>query len=143
MLMPPHHLEFRMSPDGMPSVEVVFDLTAVQVAAGAHAVRVIRDARHRTQEMSSAVDVLTRRELTSLVDELAALEAHASAVTLRASAARLGVLRGALEEFSAAEHVEREGDAAARPVVYGLTDLAGDLHGEAIRAALAGPPVAH
>jgi hypothetical protein len=141
--MPPHHVEFSTTPDGLSAVEVVFDLTAGQVAAAAHALRVIREARHRTQEMLSADDVLTVRELTSLVDELGALEAFAAAVTVRASAARLGVLRGALEEFAGAEHVEREGDAAARPAVYALVDWVGDLHAEAIRAALAGPPVTH
>ena len=141
--MPPHHIEFTTAPDGLTSVEVVFDLGAAQVAATAHAMRTVREARHRTQEMVSADDVLAARELTSLVDELGALEAHGAAVTIRASAARLGVLRGALEEFASAEHVEREGDAAARPAVYGLVDWVGDLHAEAIRAALAGPPVAH
>ena len=141
--MPPHQIVFGTAPDGLPSVEVVFDLSALQVSAAAHAMRVIREARHRTQEMLSADDVLAARELTSLADELGALEAHAAAVTVRASAARLGVLRGALEQFATGEHVEREGDAAALPVVYALVDWVGDRHAEAIRAALAGPPVAH
>lgn len=141
--MLPHHVEFATSADGLPAVEVVFDLSAPQVSAAAHATRVIRDARHRTEVMDSADAVLAKRELTSLVDELASLEVHAAAVTVRASAARLGVLRGALEEFAGAEHVEREGDAAARPGVYSLVDAIGDLHAEAIRAALAGPPVTH
>jgi len=142
MLMLPHHVEVRSDADGHPAVEVTFDLTASQVAASAHAVRVVREARHRTQEMS-ADDVLTMREMTSLVDELAALEAHASAATLRATPARLGTLRDALESFASAEHVEREGDAEARPVVYGLVDGIAGLHAEAIRAALDGTPARH
>lgn len=143
MHMPPHHVEFATSPEGVDSVEIVFDLTSSQVGAAAHALRIIREARHRTQEMQSADDVLVMREMTSLVDELGSLEAYDAAVTVRASAARLGVMRGALEQFAAAEHIEREGDAAARPVVYGLVDWVGDMHADAIRAALDGPPVRH
>lgn len=142
MLMLPHHVELRSDADGHPVVEVTFDLTAVQVAAGAHAVRVVRESRHRTQEMS-VDDVLSMRELTSIADELAELEVHAAAVTLRASAARLGALRDALETFASAEHVEREGDAAARPVVFALADGVADLHAEAIRAALGGATRSH
>jgi hypothetical protein len=135
MLMLPHHVDVRPDPDGHPVVEVTYDLTAAQVAAGAHAVRIVREARHRTQEMSTD-DVLAMRELTSIADELAVLEVHAAAATLRASPARLGAFRDALETFASGEHVEREGDAAARPVVFALADGVADLHAEAIRAAL-------
>lgn len=140
--MLPHHVELRTDPDGHPVVEVTFDLTAAQVAAGAHAVRIVREARHRNQEMSTD-DVLAMRELTSIADQLAELEVHAAAVTLRASAARLGAFRDALETFAAAEHVEREGDAAARPVVFALADGVADLHAAAIRAVLGGSAAPH
>jgi hypothetical protein len=133
--MLPHHVELRSGADGHPVVEVTFDLSAAQVAAGAHAVRIVRESRHRTREMS-VDDVLAMRELTSIADELALLEVHAAAVTMRASAARLGAFRDALETFASAEHVERAGDTAARPVVFALADGVADLHAAAIRAAL-------
>ena len=140
MSMLPHHLELRTDPDGLPSVEVTFDLTPAQAAAAAHALRVVRDARYRTAELS-ADDVLAMRELTSLADELAELGSAAGADHVRASVARLGALRSALEQFAAAAHLEREGDGEARPIVYTLVDEIADLHAEAVRAALAGDPV--
>ena len=140
MSMLPHHVEVRTDAEGLPSVEVTFDLTPVQAGAAAHALRVIRDARFRTAEMS-ADDVLAMREMTSLADELAEIETAAGADRVRASVARLGALRSSLEEFAAAEHLEREGDAAARPLVYSLVDDVADLHAAALRAALAGEPV--
>jgi hypothetical protein len=138
--MLPHHVEVRTDADGLPSVEVTFDLTAPQAGAAAHALRVIRDVRFRTAEMS-VDDVLAMREMTSLGDELAEIEAAAGADRVRASVARLGALRSALEEFAAGEHLEREGDAAARPVVYLLVDDVADLHAAAVRAALDGAAV--
>jgi hypothetical protein len=141
MTMLPHHVELRTDADGLPSVEVTFDLTPIQAGAAAHALRVVRDARYRTAEMT-ADDVLAMREMTSLADELSELGAASGADHVRASVARLGTLRSALEQFAAAEHLEREGDAEARPVVYTLVDEVGDLHAEAVRAALTGDPVA-
>jgi hypothetical protein len=135
--MLPHHVEIRDDPDGLPVVVATVDLSAAQVSGSLHALRVIRDARHRTQVMT-AEDVLTMRELTSLVDELAMLEVHESAVVVQANPARLGVLRDALEEFAAAEHVERDGDAAARPIVFALADGIADVHAASVRAALDG-----
>src|SRR5215218_1796757 len=140
MTMLPHHVELRTDADGHPSVEVTFDLTPPQAGAAAHALRVVRDARYRTADMS-ADDVLAMREMTSLADELAEIGAAAGADHVRASVARLGELRSALEQFAAAEHLEREGDAEARPLVFALVDDVGDLHAEAVRAALAGDPV--
>jgi hypothetical protein len=129
------HVDVRTDDDGAPIVSVTFDLTAVQVGAVLHALRTVRDARHRTQEMS-ADDVVAMRDLTSLVDELSAFGPLEAAVRLRATPARLGALRDALDEFAAAEHQEREGDSAARPLVFALVDSIADLHAEAIRAAL-------
>jgi hypothetical protein len=140
MSMLPHHLEVRTDADGHPSVEVTFDLAPAQAGAAAHALRVVRDARYRTRELS-ADDVLAMREMTSLADELAEIEAAAGADRVRASVARLGALRSALDEFAAAEHLEREGDAEARPLIYGLVDDVGELHAAALRSALAGEPV--
>src|SRR3954447_6561330 len=142
MYMLPHHLEVRTDADGHTAVEVTFDLTPAQAGAAAHAVRVVRDVRFRTAELS-VDDVLSMRELTSVADELTELGAAAGADHLRASVARLGALRSALEEFAAAEHHEREGDADARPVVFALADAIGELHAEAVRSALSGAAVPH
>jgi hypothetical protein len=135
--MLPHHVDLRSDADGLPIAVATFDLTAVQVTGALHALRVVREVRHRTQEMSTD-DVLTMRELTSLVDEFALLEVHDASVRLQASPARLGVLRDALDEFAADEHVERAGDAESRPVVFALAAGVGDVHASAVRAALDG-----
>jgi hypothetical protein len=140
MLVLPHHIELRTDADGHPAVEVTFDLTAPQAGAAAHALRVVRDARYRTAELS-ADDVVAMRDMTSLADELAEIQALGSADRIRASVARLGALRSALDQFAAADHLEREGDAEARPVVFVLVDAIADLHAEAIRTALSGEPV--
>jgi hypothetical protein len=137
MLMLPHHLEVRTDADGHPALEVTFDLTPAQAAAAAHAVRVVRDIRYRTAEMS-VDDVLAMREMTSVADELTELGSAAGADHVRATVARLGALRSALDEFAAAEHLEREGDADARPLVFALADQIGELHAEAVHAALTG-----
>jgi hypothetical protein len=141
MHMLPHHVEVRMDPDGHPAVEVTFDLTPAQASAAAHALRVVREARYRTAELS-ADDVIAMREMTSLADELRELGSAAGADHVRASVARLGTLRSGLDEFAAAEHLEREGDGEARPVVFALADAIAELHAEAVRVALAGQPVA-
>ena len=140
MLMLPHHLEVRTDADGLPSVEVTFDLTPQQAGAAAHALGVVREARYRTAELSTD-DVLAMRDMTSLADELTELVAAGGADHVRATVARLGTLRSALEEFAAAEHLERVGDAAARPLVFALADAIADLHAEAVRAALDGAAV--
>jgi hypothetical protein len=137
MLMLPHHVELRTDPDGHPSVEVSVDLTPAQAQAMAHALRIARETRYRVAELS-ADDVLAMRELTSLADELAAVAAGGGTAPVRASVARLGALRSALEDFAAGEHSEREGDAEARPLVFSLIDAIADLHAEAVQAALLG-----
>ncbi|HVL94490.1 MAG TPA: hypothetical protein VM266_01380 [Solirubrobacteraceae bacterium] len=139
--MLPHHVEVSTDDDGFPAVAVTFDLAPEQAAAAAHAVRTIREVRYRTFDMS-ADDVVAMREMTSLADELAELSARGGADHVRANIARLGALRSALEEFAANEHLEREGDAAARPIVFLLADAVADLHAEALRALLPPAPVA-
>lgn len=141
MLMLPHHVEVSTDSDGFPAVAVTFDLSPDQAAAAAQALRTIRDARYRTADMS-ADDVVAMREVTSLVDELSELSARGGVDHVVANIARLGALRAALEEFAADEHLEREGDAAARPLVFSLVDAIGDLHAEALRALLPPAPVA-
>ena len=140
MNMLPHHIEVGTDAEGLRSVTTTFDLAPEQAGAAAHAVRVIRDVRYRTAEMS-ADDVLAMREMTSLADELGEREALSGRSHVTATVARLGVLRGALEEFASAEHLEREGDAAARPVVVSIVDAVADIHADAVHAALTGEPV--
>ena len=137
MHMFPHHIEVGTDAEGHRSVSAVFDLAPDQAGAAAHAVRVVRDIRYRTAVLS-VDDVLAMRDMTSLADELGELELLDGRSHVRATVARLGVLRGALEQFATAEHLEREGDAEARPVVFSLVDSVGDLHAEAVHAALTG-----
>ena len=140
MNMLPHHIEVATDADGHRAVTATFALGPEQAGAAAHAVRVIRDVRYRVAEMSSD-DVLAMRDMTSLADELGDLQALDGRSHVSASVARLGVLRGVLDEFASAAHLEREGDAAARPVVIGLVDAVADMHAEAVHAALTGDPV--
>ena len=137
--MLPHHIEVGTDAEGHRSVTATFDLGPEQAGAAAHAVRVIRDVRYRTVEMS-ADDVLAMRDMSSLADELGELQVLDGRSHVTASVARLGVLRGVLEEFVSAAHLEREGDAAARPVVITLVDPIADLHADAVHAALTGEP---
>jgi hypothetical protein len=138
MLMLPHHVEVSLTPDGLPAVEATFDLTAAQAGAAAHALHVIRDVRYRTTELSTD-EVLSMREMTALGDELSALQARGAIDHVRATVARLGILRSAIDEFLAGDHLEREGDAEARPIVFTLADAVADLHAEALQAVLNGP----
>jgi hypothetical protein len=140
MIVLPHHVLVSTDFDGLHVVEVVFDLSPLQAGAAAHAVRVVRDERYRAVELSTD-DVLAMRELTAIADELADLSLREGHDHVRASVARVGMLRSALEEFAAGEHLEREGDADARPVVFALIDPLCDLHAEAVHAALTGEPV--
>ena len=137
MTVLPHHVDVKKDLDGLPFVEVTFDLSAAQAGAAAHAVRVIRDVRYRAVELS-VDEVLAMREMTTLADELSEINARGMNDRMRASVARLGDLRSAVEEFAAAEHHEREGDAEARPLVFDLADAFADIHAEAVRAALDG-----
>ena len=139
MNMLPHHIEVGTDAEGQRSVRTTFDLGPEQAGAAAHAVRVIRDVRYRTAEMS-ADDVLAMRDMTSLADELGELQALDGRSHVTATVARLGVLRGVLEEFVTGEHLEREGDAEARPFVISLVDSVADLHADAVHAALTGEP---
>jgi hypothetical protein len=140
MHMLPHHIEVGTDADGHRTVAVTFDLGPEQAGAAAHAVRVIRDVRYRTVEMS-ADDVLAMRDMTALADALGELQSLDGRSHVRATVARIGVLRSALEEFASAEHLEREGDAAARPLVISLVDAVADLHADALHAALTGESV--
>jgi len=135
--MLPHSVDIRSGLDGLPLVTAVFDLTAEQIGACVHAARAVRAIRYQHAELS-ADDVVSMREITSLVDELTEHQAYEATIRLAVSVARLGVLRGALEEFAAAEGIEREGDAEARRFVYAMVDDVCDIHAEALRAALEG-----
>ena len=135
--MLPRTVDIRPGLDGLPLVTAVFDLTTEQVDACAHAMCAIRGMRYRNAEMS-ADDVVAMREMTSLVDELTEDALHGANIRKAMSVARLGVLRGVLEDFAAAEGLEREGDAEARRFVYALVDDICDIHADALRAALDG-----
>ncbi len=131
----PNHIETYPDRDGLPSVAVTFDLTPVQVDATLHALRIVREARYGLTQITTD-DALALRELTALVDVLADLSGRAGVGRIQTAVARLGVLRDGLAQFVAAEHLEREGDALARPVTFDVLDAIDEIHARAVRAAL-------
>lgn len=133
----PHFIDTRTDDDGHTAVTVVFDLAPGQVDAALHALRIVRDNRYRLTEIATD-DVLAMREMTSLVDELAEVVGGDGIARFQMTVARLGVLRDGLMEFTAGEHLEREGDNAAHPVAWELFDALRDLHAEAVHVALQG-----
>ena len=139
MVVLPHSLTVRLDAEGHPVVGIVVDLSPAQITAALQALRTIRETRYRTVEVS-ADDVIAMREVTSLIDELDDVAGADGYVRLEATVARIGVLRSALSEFAAAEHLEREGDAEARPAIYTLLDGLDEIYAEAVRAALDGTP---
>ena len=131
--MLPHRFEFE------PVLTAFIAFTPAQGAAAAHAVRVIREVRYRTAEMS-ADDVLEMRELTVIADDLDAVANGGGTDFVCATVARLGALRSALGEFVTAAHAERDGDAEHLPLAYALVDEIADVHDEALEAAVHGAP---
>jgi hypothetical protein len=131
----PNHIETYPDRDGLPTVAITFDLTPVEVDATLHALRIVREARFALTQISTD-DALALRELTALVDVLADLSGGEGVGRIQTAVARLGVLRDGLAEFAAGEHLEREGDAAALPVVLDVLDSIEDIHARAVRAAL-------
>lgn len=136
-----HHIDVAQDTDGHPVVSVVVDLSAEQIAASAHAVRVARDVRYRTPELSTD-EVLAMRELTSLADELGERQGYAAHARMVFSVARLAALREALDLFCEARGIEivREGDDEALPLARGLTFELADVQADAVRVALEGAP---
>jgi hypothetical protein len=123
--------------DGEPVVYAVFDLSQVEIAAAAHAVRSTVAERYRLPAIS-ADDVVELRELTVLADELGEMTDGAGTVVLRP--ARLSALRDVVSQFvESHDYAEwiREEDrdplAITRELLWPLEQLAG----EATRAALA------
>jgi len=133
----PHFIDARTDDDGHTAVTVLFDLAPEQVDAALHSLRTVRDARYRLAEIATD-DVLALREMTSLVDELAEVVGGDGIARFHLTVARLGVLRDGLMEFTAGEHLEREGDDAAQPVAWELLDALQGLHAEAVHVALQG-----
>jgi hypothetical protein len=123
--------------DGEPVVHAVFDLSQVEIAAAAHAVRSSVAERYRLPAIS-ADEVLQLRELTVLADELGEMTDGAGTVVLRP--ARLSALRAGVGQFvesrDYAEWIredDREPLAIARELLWPLEQL----DAEATRAALA------
>lgn len=137
MVLLPNHIELYPDRDGLPTVAVTFDLTPAQVEAVLHALRTIREARYALSQISTD-DAIALREFTSLVDVLADLSGKHGVGRVQMTVARLGVLRTALAEFASGEHLEREGDALQRPIVFEVLDAVEDIHVRAVRVALDG-----
>jgi len=135
------HIDISQGLDGEPVVLACFDLGEEQLAASSHAVSASAE-RFRTAEMS-VDDVLELREVTALRDELADLALRPGMRTVVLRPARLTVYRDAVARFvesrDEAEWVreeDREPLARVRALQLGLEQLCGD----ALRAALSGPP---
>lgn len=137
MVLLPNHIELYPDRDGLPTVAITIDLTPAQVEATLHALRTIREARYSVGQVSTD-DVLALRELTALIDVLADLSGRIGVARVQTTVARLGVLREGLAAFASGEHLEREGDAANRPIVLAVLDAVEEIHVRAVFAALDG-----
>ena len=123
-------------------VLVTVDLSGPQLAAAAHAARLITQEQYRLRPLESADDVIALREITALTDELDALAAHGEICRLQLTVARLGLFVRALDDFlhSRADGVRREGDLEALPQLYAIVDGLTDAHRDAVAAALSAEP---
>jgi hypothetical protein len=128
--------------EGEPIVLACFDLGEEEIAAAAHAVKVMAAERFRLADMS-VDDVLELRELTALADDLADPSAPPGARTLVLRPARLSAFRDSVARFvetrDEAEWIreeDREPLARVRALIVPLEDLSA----EAVRAALAPTP---
>jgi sirohydrochlorin ferrochelatase len=122
--------------EGDAVVHAVFDLSAEQLAAAAHAIAVASAERFRMAEMS-ADDVVEMRELTALADELGELRDGASTVVMKP--ARLSAFRDAVSLFvESRERAEwvREQDRQPLALLRELLLPLEQLSLEAMRAAL-------
>jgi hypothetical protein len=139
------HVDISQGLDGEPVVLACFDLGEEELAASSHAVAAASAERFRTAEMSTD-DVLELRELTALADELAAHAAHPGIRTVVLRPARLTAYRDAVARFvesrDDAEWI-RDEDREPLSVVRSLLASLEALCGDALRAALAGPPAPH
>src|SRR6478735_5790487 len=131
-------LDITQGLDGEAVVLACFDLGEEEIAASAHAVRIITTERFRNAEMSID-DVLEFRELTALADELANHVSQQGIRTLVMRPSRLNAWKDALTHFvesrDEAEWV-REDDRASLPLVRELLWPLADLCADAMRAAL-------
>jgi hypothetical protein len=123
-------------------VHVACDLTAPQIAACGHALRLEREGRFRNAEMSTD-DTLALRELTAIVDLFEILAGHGAHDTVTLTAARLMQLSDAVRTFVV---VQSDADAVTGesrehlPVAAGLVDPLADLAQDALQAALGDLP---
>ncbi len=134
-----------LAPDGTPVTNVAFDLSAMQLAACAHAVAEVLLERHRGATLD--VDgVLALRELTALRDELDRLAAAEGHATLVLPLARFIALHDALDEWVVGRTGSdrlREADAEALPVAGALLAPMAELRRDALAAALGASARAH
>src|SRR3954464_12453574 len=119
-------LDITQGLDGEAVVLACFDLGEEEIAASAHAVRVVSVERFRTAEMS-VDDVLELRELTALADELGELLLRPGVSTLVMRPARLNAWRDPLCRPPA----RRTAGRAALPYFVESRDEAGWMRDEA------------
>lgn len=119
-------------------VRVACDLTAAQIAAGAHALRVVRDERYRLADMS-VDDTLALRELMVLIDRFQMLSSHGAHDTVQLTAAQLVQLSDVMRAFVVAQaetdliHPESRAHLAG---ATSLVDPLAELSHDALNAAL-------
>lgn len=121
---------------------VAFDLSTVQFAACAHALRAGRDVRFRLAEMT-ADDVVALRELTGAIDAFDAQEASGAHDTVQLTAARLLLVSDAVSAFVAAQavaEVSTEDDRRHLRVAAELSEPLAELAARALAAALGDLP---
>ena len=123
-------------------VHVACDLSAAQIAACGHALRLEREGRFRNAEMS-VDDTLALRELTAIVDLFEILTGHGAHDTLTLTAARLMQLSDAVRTFVVVQSDADVSTSESRehlPAAASLVDPLSDLAQEALQAALGDLP---
>jgi hypothetical protein len=125
-------------PDGTPVCNAVFDLSAEQLSAAAHASGEIRTERHRGEALGID-DVLALRELTGVCDELHRLADAGGHATVVLPLARLAALHHALDDWAHTRTERgwlREAEEEMLPMVRAMLAPMGELHAEGLVATL-------
>ena len=125
-------------PDGSPVCNVVFDLSADQLAAASHASGEIVLERHRGHDLD-VDDVLALRELTGVRDELTRLADLGGHATMVMPLARFIALHDAVDEWVTSRTGRgwlRDADEDAMPLAGALLAPMASLRERAVCAVL-------
>lgn len=128
--------------DGTPVCNAVFDLSADQLCAAAHAVEEVRVERHRGHPLG-VDEALALQAMTSVVAELEQYVEAGGHGTLVLPLARMALLHDGLEEWVRSRDARgwlRDADTAALPVVRSLLAPLTELRAQAVRVTLEPAP---